>query len=160
MTQNLLKFEFLHSLICLQFIYQAWERCTTKEWNFSGECLTSKKAQTALNNYLCSHPQLRKEIEDRTGVVHGLEELDARDVAMEDDCPDDSDVPSSLVIQEVLGINISATEGDANMTETHVSAARVDESGGLIAATEEEDIWAWNNGERWGNELPTVPDNE
>ena len=135
-------------------------RCTTKEWNFLGECLTSKKAQTALNNYLRSHPQLRKEIEDRTGVVHGLEEPDARNVAMEDDCPDDSDVPSSLVIQEVLGINISATEGDANMTETHVSVARVDESGGLIAATEEEDIWAWNNGERWGNELPTVPDNE
>ena len=60
----------------------------------------------------------------------------------------------------MLGINISATKGDANMTEIHVSAARVDESGGLIAATEEEDIWAWNNGEKWGNELPTVPDNE
>ena len=71
----------------------------------------SKKAQTALNNYLHSHPQLRKEIEDRTGVVQGLEEPDAHNVAMEDDCPDDSDVRSSLVIQEVLGINISATEG-------------------------------------------------
>jgi len=79
---------------------------------------------------------------------------------MEDDCPDDSDVPSSLVIQEVLGINISTTEGGANMSEIHVSVARLDESGGLVAATEEEDIWAWNNGEKWGNELPTVPDNE
>jgi hypothetical protein len=81
---------------------------------------------------------------------------------MEDDCPDDSDVPSSLVIQEVLGVTISesATEGGANMTEIHVSAARLDELGGLVAATEEEDIWAWNNGEKWGDELPTVPDNE
>ena len=47
-----------------------------------------------------------------------------------------------------------------NMSEIHVSAARLDESGGLVAATEEEDIWACNNGEEWGNELPTVPDNE
>ena len=59
---------------------------------------------------------------------------------------------------EVLSINISATEGGANMSEIHVLAARLDESGGLVAATEEEDIWAWNNGEKWGNELPTVPD--
>jgi hypothetical protein len=123
----------LSSLICLQFIYQAWERCTTKEWNFSGKCLTSKRAQTALNNYLRSHPQLRKEIEDRTGVVHGLEEPDAHNVAMEDDCPNDSDVPSSLVIQDVLRINISATEGGVNMSEIHISAARLDESGGLVA---------------------------
>jgi hypothetical protein len=81
---------------------------------------------------------------------------------MEDDCPDDSDVPSSLVIQEVLGVTISesATEGGANMTEIHVSVARLDELGGLIAATVEEDIWAWNNGKKWGDELPTVPDNE
>jgi len=88
-----------------------------------------------------------------------LSSLDARDIAIEDDCPDDSDILSSLIIQEVLGINISATEGDANMTEIRVSVARVDESGGIIAATE-EDICAWNNGERWGNELPTVPDNK
>ena len=78
---------------------------------------------------------------------------------MEDDCPNNSDVPSSLVIQQVLGINISATENNVNMMEIHVSAARVDGSGGLIAAME-EDIWAWNNGEKWGNELPTVPDNK
>ena len=53
-----------------------------------------------------------------------------------------------------------ATPGGANMSEIHVLAARLDESGGLIAATEEEDIWAWNNGEKWGTELPTVPDDE
>lgn len=46
------------------------------------------------------------------------------------------------------------------MTAIHVSAARLDESGGLVTAIEEEDIWAWNNGKKWGNELPTVPDNE
>ena len=46
----------------------------------------------------------------------------------------------------------------SNKSETHVLAARLDESGGLVAATKEEDIWAWNNGEKWGNELPNVPD--
>jgi hypothetical protein len=34
---------------------------------------------------------------------------------------------------EVLGINISATEGGANMSKIHVLAARLDESGGLVA---------------------------
>jgi len=55
-----------------------------------------------------------------------------------------------------------ATEGGVNMSKIHVSAARLDESGGLVTATEEEeDSWAQNNGEKWGNELvPTVPDNE
>jgi hypothetical protein len=61
---------------------------------------------------------------------------------------------------EVLGINISATEGGANMSEIHVLAARLDELGGLVAATKEEDIWVWNNGKKWGNELPNVPDDE
>ena len=46
------------------------------------------------------------------------------------------------------------------MSAVHVLVARLDELGGLVTATEEVDIWAWNNGEKWGNELPTVPDNE
>lgn len=113
----------------------------------------------ALNGYLCSHPELRNEIEGRTGIIHGLEELDAHNAAMEDDCPDDLDVPSSFVIQEALSVTTSTTKGSVNMTEIHISVARLDESGGLVAATE-EDIWAWNNGEKWGDELSIVPDNE
>ena len=66
---------------------------------------------------------------------------------MVDDCHNDWDVPSSLVIQEVLGINISTTEDSTNMTAIHISVARLDELGGLVAATDEEDIWAWNNSE-------------
>ena len=46
------------------------------------------------------------------------------------------------------------------MSKIHVSAARFDELSGLAPAADEEDIWTWNNGEEWGNELPTVPDNE
>jgi hypothetical protein len=27
------------------------------------------------------------------------------------------------------------------------------ENGGLVADNENEDVWAWNNGEKWGDEL-------
>jgi hypothetical protein len=64
-----------------------------------GECLTSKKAHVALNDYLHSHPGLRNEIEKRTGTVHGIETNSA-----EDDDNDDTDVPSSAIIQDALGI--------------------------------------------------------
>ena len=47
----------------------------------------------------------------------------------------------------------------SQMSEIHVLVARLDGSGGLVTATE-EDIWAWNNGKKWDNELPTVPDNK
>lgn len=92
----------------------------------------------ALNGYLCSHPELRNKIKDRTGIIHGLEELDAHNVAMEDNCPDDLDVLSSFIIQEALSVTTSTTKGGVNMTEIHVLVARLD--GGLVAATEEEDI--------------------
>ena len=70
---------------------QAWERCTTKWWNFSGECLTSKKAQTALNKYFCTHPELS---------------------SMEE-CLDDSDIPSRLVTEgsaNMSELNVSAAK--------------------------------------------------
>ena len=47
-----------------------------------------------------------------------------------------------------------------NMSEIYVLVATLDESGSFVTATEEEDTWAWNNGEKRGNKLPTVPDNE
>ena len=89
---------------------------------------------------MCSHPQLRKEIEDRTSVIHDLEEPDTHDITMEDDCPDNLDILSSLIIQEVLSINISATGSNANMTKIHVFSARVDESSGLVTAMEEDKV--------------------
>jgi hypothetical protein len=98
----------------------------------------------ALNNYLLTHPGLREEIEKRTGIIHSIEELD---ISMEEECSDDSDIPSRLVIQQALSITISQTEGNVNMSENHVSAARLDVSGGLVVATAEEDMWAWNHSE-------------
>ena len=96
---------------------------------------------THLHNLLKNLPSSLPSNPGTAGVVHGLKEPDDHNIAMEDDCLDDQDVPSSLVIQEVLRTNISPTKGGANMSEIHVLAARLDESGGLVAATEEEDIW-------------------
>ena len=70
----------------------------------------------------------------------------------------DSDIPSRLVIQHALSITISEAEGGANMSELNVSAAKLGDSGGLMAATDEENIWVWNWGEKWGDEPPTVAD--
>jgi hypothetical protein len=112
-----------------------------KGWNFSGECLTSKKAQTTLNEHLYTHPELRDEIEKRTGTIH-IEELRPPKLPEHSmgECLDDSDIPSRLVIQHALGITISEAEGDANMSELNVSAAKLGDSGGLVAATNEENI--------------------
>lgn len=76
-----------------------------------------------------------------------------------EECLNDSDIPSRLIIQQALGITISEMEGSANMSEYHISVARLDDSGGLVAAME-EDMWAWNHGKRWGDEPPTVQDDE
>ena len=125
-------------------IFQAWERCTAKGWNFSGECLTSKKACSALNEYLRTHPGLREEIEKRTGTVHGLEDEDAQ----ENDCHDDTDVPSSAVIRDQLGITITDATAHDQVSDCVVQVCKKMEHGGLVADGEIEDMWAWKNGER------------
>ena len=58
---------------------QSWERCQVKDWNLSAMCLTSKAAQTALDEYLCPHPSLQNEIKGRMGVVHGAEDISQQD---------------------------------------------------------------------------------
>jgi hypothetical protein len=45
------------------------------------------------------------------------------------------------------------------MSELNVSAAKLGDSGGFVAAMDEENIWAWNRGENWGDEPLTVADN-
>ena len=43
---------------------QSWEHCQVKDWNLSAMCLTSKAAQTALDEYLRTHPSLHDEIKE------------------------------------------------------------------------------------------------
>ena len=100
----------------------------------------------ALNDYLRSHLGLRDEIEKQMGTVHGIE----TDSAGDDD-NDDTDVPSSAIIQDALGIVVFG----ANQASDCVVGTRKDaRHGGLVAADEGEDVWAFNNGEKWGDEPP------
>jgi hypothetical protein len=69
-------------------------------------------------------------------------------LSMNADCDDDADVASSAVIKDAL--DLVAPDGSS---EGSVCVTRAP-SGGLTAAGEGEDVWAWNNGEKWGDELP------
>ncbi|KAJ7577651.1 hypothetical protein C8J56DRAFT_898808 [Mycena floridula] len=56
----------------------AWQKCTFKsangtEWNLSADCLTGRKAQMALNEYLRKDQELHDEIIDHLGAVQGIE---------------------------------------------------------------------------------------
>ena len=76
---------------------------------------------------------------------------------MEGDCCDDSDVPSHLVIQEALGLTVSANPEEAARCVLQV---RQDEDGNLVAGSESENIWAYNNRELWGDKAPELDDAE
>jgi hypothetical protein len=58
----------------------------------------------------------------------------------------------SAVIHNQLGIIIS--EGDAQVSDCVVQTHKDREHGRLVAADDEEDVWAWNDGKKWGDELP------
>lgn len=98
--------------------------------------MTSKKARSALNDYLRSHPSLHDEIEKRMGVVQGVKTVSE---SAEDDSYDDTDVPSSAIIEDALGIAV--TGADVQVTDCIVQARKDDETGGLVAA-DEENVWA------------------
>ena len=91
------------------------------------------------------------------GVVQGIEDPNAQMQSMEGDCCDDSDVPSHLVVQEALGLAISVDQGEAAHC---VSQVRQDEDGNLVADSEMENVWAYNDGELWGDKAPEVDDEE
>ncbi|KAG0702671.1 hypothetical protein DFH29DRAFT_875052 [Suillus ampliporus] len=127
-------------------IQQGWERCIAKEWNLSGDCLTSKQSRTALNTYLCTHDSLRNEIENRMGTVHNDSEESLGHV--EEMQEDDSDVPLSAMINDALGISIDkAYNLNLGYVVSEVKQA-ADQT--LMAAGDAEDVWAWNNGETMG----------
>ena len=119
---------------------------THKEWNLSAECLTSKKARTALNDYLCSHPHLHDEIENQMGTVHSIKTMGSTN-----DSNDDTDVPSSAIIQDALGIVVSGADQSSDCI---VRTRKDAEHGGFIAADEGENVWAFDDGEKWGDDLP------
>ena len=82
----------------------------------------------------------------RMGTVHGIE----TDSASDDD-NDDTDVPSSAIIQDALSIVVfGADQASDCVVGTRKNAGH----GGLVAADEGVNVWAFNNGEKWGDEPP------
>ncbi|KAL0569111.1 hypothetical protein V5O48_012860 [Marasmius crinis-equi] len=140
-------------------IFKAWKNSTAKNWNLSAECLTSKEAQTALKTYLKSDKDLFTEIQNRCGLVHGMGESEmSEESCAEADIDaehieDDTDVPLAEVVSEML----------QPRNEAGQHAYRRGDHGGLVAAAEEEDVWAYDDtGRPWasGGTIPTVDDGD
>jgi hypothetical protein len=87
-------------------------------------------------------------------VVHGIEES----FVNSEDSHDDTDVPSSAVIEDALGY--SSCRSRQSSIQLHCTARKDSEHGGLVAADESENVWAFNNGEKWGEEPPMVEDDD
>ncbi|KAF8547191.1 hypothetical protein OG21DRAFT_1527322 [Imleria badia] len=126
-----------------ELVQKSWECCRVKDWSLSGECLTSKAAQTALNEYLHTHHILHDKIKNRMGIVHGVEEVQLNTGTAEA-VDDDSDVPLSAVIQDVLGLDINMP-ADVDMISHCVESTERGPDDSLVAAGEYEDIWAYIN---------------
>jgi hypothetical protein len=143
------RYEIFHALSFTFTVIQfpgAWEHCTAKEWNFLDQCLTSKKVHMALNECLHSHANLQEEIESCTRTVHGIEDVEAQTPSSEDSY-DDTNVPSSVIIQNTLGIEVP----DNVFEQICVGKAQKDDKHGVFVADgDDENIWAWNNGEKMG----------
>jgi hypothetical protein len=130
-------------------IKKANTMCTVGEWNLSGEVLTSRKAQSALHEYLKIDKTLREEIESKLGtlfesVLSQQPDPDLDEIKHEIDI-DDTSVPASAVIQQALGINISDADIDG-ITDVQQYCAkensiRTDGTGRLQGGGPSEDIW-------------------
>ncbi|KAJ8087320.1 hypothetical protein PM082_006150 [Marasmius tenuissimus] len=149
-------FEWMQGPTRRDLIFKAWKNSTAKNWNLSAECLTGKEAQTALKAYLKSDKDLFTEIENRCGLVRGMDldseipegpsaeaDIDAGHIE------DDTDVPLVEVISEMLEPRDEAGE----------NGYRRSEHGGLVADGEDKDVWAYNDdGSLWRSSggIPTV----
>jgi hypothetical protein len=84
------------------------------------------------------------------GFVHGLEDEPPESQLDAEAGDDDTDIPSSAVIQDALGIEAASVLG-ADTTRFCVHDVHRGDGLGLVAAGDNENIWALVN-ERVGNE--------
>jgi hypothetical protein len=87
-------------------------------------------------------------------VVHGIEESSVNS----EDSHDDTDVLSSAVIEDAVGIAVAGADNQA--FSCIVQARKDSEHGGLVAADESENVWAFNNRQKWCEEPPMVEDDD
>ncbi|KAJ7624175.1 hypothetical protein B0H17DRAFT_1218928 [Mycena rosella] len=148
-------FNFFQTSEGRKIIKQAWRKCEIlgTEWNLSIECSWGKASEKALLNFLREDPTLATEIANRCGATHLAQVLmsdpDPEENCADFDSPDDSDVSLNTVVHDALGIVAHADEFSQNAPT--ISAAVVSqETNGLAATNDSEDIWAYTeNGERW-----------
>jgi hypothetical protein len=69
----------------------------------------------------------------------------------------DADVPSSAIIEDGLGIEVSGA--DSGGPYCVAQAQRQDNHAGLVAGGDGKDVWAWNNGKKWETKL-SMEDND
>jgi hypothetical protein len=100
--------------------------------------MTSKSAHIALQRYLAADETLRKEIEAKIGPLPGLEDIENDIQTYEQE--DDSDVPSTCVVKDALGLDLPDTD-DGGHCVPAVATAGVGEFGYLSAVGRAEDIW-------------------
>ena len=118
---------------------QSWAQCQVMNWNLSANCITSSAAQAALDVYLSACPTLHNEIKQCMGVVYGVKEMMSAESA-----DDDTDVQSSAVIQDALGLNNSEIPTDGVNVVSHCVETAEKGSGNSLVATEEFDsIWRY-----------------
>jgi len=124
-----------------------------KQWCLSEACLTGKASQCALNDYLSSDPTLRDEIYARCGKVEGLSSPDDVPAAsIDNDSPDDTDVPLSAVIHDTFGLNFDEVSG-VRVFDFVAGSVMKASDGDLVAGGHEEDIWAFDENRQIGGTL-------
>ena len=64
----------------------------------------------------------------------------------------------AAIVSDALGVAVHEIDWHAGHCVSHTR--KDSDHHGLVATTEEEDIWAWNDGEKWGDELPEVAKEE
>lgn len=138
-------------------MYQSWKLSVVPgepQYNLAYDTLTSRGTRKSLRTYLKEDPILADEIKARLGSCD-LEDLPddipAAGGVTENEEPaddgDDTDVPLTAVIRAALGESL-ATPAPSHLEVDKV--AEREDGGGLAAANEEDDVWAYNDqGQRW-----------
>ncbi|KAG6811293.1 hypothetical protein H0H93_014474 [Arthromyces matolae] len=132
----------------------AWEKCTVKEFNLGGPCLTGRTIKAAYREYYTKDKTFRDEIEAKIGpaAASDMEEIldlePDEELDLEEDLDDDSGVPLSRVVYDAVGLDMDGL--DARDQNRYCAAANsvIGENGRLQSGAVTENIWAYgDNGE-------------
>ena len=148
-------FKWLQSFLGQEIVKKATTLCRAGEWDLSGDVLVSRKARSALHEYLKTDSILRDEIASKIGAQTFIElDEDAELNPNEDHNTDDTDVLSSAVIREALGLTASITDQstDVQLYCVKNSDVTVSGQGFLQGGGPREDIWELTSEDLIGND--------